>query len=191
MSATISLMVVFLMLGMLVCQLTIYRHRQKEMYKHDRVLFPFCQLRRNVIRFLHENVVEKQDAVSKEERESVRRLLDIIDLTIGNYNENKTVMFNLRTVMKNLKTYRSASEASLQVPDHPRIKEFHSEFRLLLVKAFFAYTPLIKSEFKLYLVVWVYRAVKREGATTEALIKDAAKARQDARHYGLTASPVV
>ncbi|MGR3985377.1 MAG: hypothetical protein OD817_09070, partial [Gammaproteobacteria bacterium] len=64
--------------------------------KHDDVLFPFCQLRRDINRFLYENVLDGARAISREEYASVRGLLKVVDVTIRNYNRHKTAMFNLR-----------------------------------------------------------------------------------------------
>ena len=161
--------------------------RTRKVDRHDGVLFPLCQLRRDIMRFLYENVFENPGALSREEYQSVRRLLEMLNGAISNYNEHKTVMFNLREMAKHLETYRRASMPSVEVPDNPEIRELHRRFGHLLVKAFIAYTPLIRWELAARLVVRAYRTGKKAGArrAAEYVVKHSEGVRNDARRYGL------
>ncbi len=162
--------------------------------KHDGVLFPLCQLRRDLINFLHENVFEKPEALSKEEYASMRRLPDAVNATIHNYNEHKTLRFNMRKVARHLATYRTsrqATEIAPQVPDNPAIRRFHEHFGRLLVAAVLAYTPLIRWELALRLIALACRIGKQEEErrrAAEYVIKNAEKVRDDARRYNLAAA---
>ncbi len=156
--------------------------------KHDGVLFPFCQLRRDIISFLYENVLEKPGALSKEEYLFMRWLLGVINVTIHNYNQHKTVMFDMREMLKHLKMYERASQTTLQVPDHPEIRKINERARRLLVKAFLAYTPLIRSRLILKVIISAYRAGYREAqsrAEAEYVANHVREVRNDARRYGL------
>ena len=156
--------------------------------KHDGVLFPFCQLRRDIMRFLYENVFENPGALSHEEYQSVRRLLGVLNGAISNYNKHKTVMFDLREMAKHLETYRHTSMPTVEVPDNPEIRELHRRFGRLLVRAFIAYTPLIRWELAVWLIAQAYRAGKEAGAravAAEYVISNASEVRNDARRYGL------
>ena len=191
MSITIFLATIFVLLAILTTDALRFRLRQKEMRKHDRVLFPFCQLRRDVMSFLYRNMMEDTDSLSPSEYGFIRQLLHVLDATIHNYNQHKTSMFNLRKIAKHLKTYRKASEIALKVPDHPEIQEFHERIHRLLVVAFLAYTPLIRWELAVRLIVLAgrigYRAGKQEALReAEYIAESAEKVRKDARHYNVS-----
>ena len=189
MSITIFLATVLVLLAVMAGDALRFRFRQKEMQKHDRVLFPFCQLRRDVMRFLYINVIENTGSLSSEEYKFVRQLLNGLDATIHNYNQHKTLMFNVRKIAKHLKMYRKVSKTALEVPDHPEIREFHERIRWLLVAAFLAYTPLIRWELALRLIVFAYRMGKQDGIRrreAEYVVKSAEKVRDDARHYNVS-----
>ena len=189
MNTTIFLTTVLVLLAVLAIDTLRFRRRQKEMQKHDRVLFPFCQLRRDVMRFLYVNVIENTGSLSPAEYKSIRQLLNVLDGTIHNYNQHKTLMFNVRKIAKHLKMYRKVSKAALEIPDHPEIREFHERIHRLLVAAFLAYTPLIRWELALRLIVFAYRMGKQDGIRrreAEYVVKSAEKVRDDARHYNVS-----
>ena len=189
MNTTIFLATVLVLLAVLAIDTLRFRRRQKEMQKHDRVLFPFCQLRRDVMRFMYMNVIENTGSLSPAEYKSVRQLLNVLDGTIHNYNQHKTLMFNVRKIAKHLKMYRKVSKTVLEVPDHPEIREFHERIRRLLVAAFLAYTPLIRWELALRLIVFAYRMGKQDEARrreAEDVVRSAEKVRDDARHYNVS-----
>ena len=189
MNTTVFLTTVLVLLAVLAIDTLRFRRRQKETQKHDRVLFPFCQLRRDVMHFLYMNVIENTDSLSPSEYKSVRQLLNVLDGTIHNYNQHKTLMFNVRKIAKHLKMYRKMSKVVLEIPDHPEIREFHGRIRWLLVAAFLAYTPLIRWELALRLIVFAYRMGKQDGIRrreAEYVVKSAEKVRDDARHYNVS-----
>ena len=189
MNTTIFLAMILVLLAVLAIDTLRFRRRQKEMQKHDRVLFPFCQLRRDVMHFLYMNIIENTGSLSPSEYKSVRQLLNVLDGTIHNYNQHKTLMFNIRKIAKHLKMYRKVSKVALEIPDHPEIREFHERIRWLLVAAFLAYTPLIRWELALRLIVFIYRMGKQDGIRrreAEYVVKSAEKVRDDARHYNVS-----
>ena len=192
MSTTVLLTTVLVLLAILTVDALRFRFRQKEMQKHDRVLFPFCQLRRDVMSFLYLNVMKDADSLSPSEYRFIRLLLNALDDTIRNYNHHKTSMFNIRKIAKQLKMYRNASEATLKVPDHQEIQIFHQRIRRLMVEAFLAYTPLIRWELALRLIVLAgrvgYHVGKQEALRREAeyIAESAEKVRKDARHYNVS-----
>ena len=189
MSTTIVLTMVLVLLAVLTGDALRSRLRQKEMQKHDRVLFTFCQLRHEIMRFLYINVIENTNSLSPAEYKFVRRLLNVLDATIHDYNKHKTLMFNVRKIAKHLKMYRRMSKAALETPDHPEIREFHERIHRLQIAAFLAYTPLIRWELALRLIVFAYRMGKQDGIRrreAEYVVKSAEKVRYDARHYNVS-----
>ena len=194
MNTTVLLLaMVLVLLAILTADVLIFRLRQKEMQKHDRVLFPFCQLRRDVIRFLHVNVMVEAGSISRAEYKTTRQLLSVLDATIHNYNEYKTSMFNVRKIVKHIEMYREASETALEPPDHPEIREFHERIRRLLIEAFLVYTPLIRWELALRMVAFAYRIARQDRERrreAEYVIESAEKVRNDARRYNVGNSGV-
>lgn len=189
MSITIFLAIVLVLLVVLTSDALRFRFRQKEMQKHDRVLFPFCQLRRDIIHFMYMNAIENTDSLSPVEYKFVHWLLNVLDGTIHNYNQHKTLMFNIRKMAKNLKMYRKVSKIALEIPDHPEIREFHERIHRLQVAAFLAYTPLVRWELALHLIVFAYCMGKQDGACrrdAEYVVKSVEKVRNDARHYNVS-----
>ena len=189
MNITVLLATVLVLLAVLAIDTLRFRFRQKEMQKHNRVLFPFCQLRRDITHFLYMNAIEDADSLSPEEYKFVHQLLNGLDATIHNYNQHKTLMFNVRKIARHLQMYRKVSKAALEVPDHPEIQEFHERIHRLQVTAFLAYTPLIRWELALRLIVFAYRMGKQDGIRrreAEYVVKSAEKVRDDARHYNVS-----
>lgn len=190
MSTTAFLSAVFLALALHAAHVWRARARQKRVQKHDGVLFPFCQLRRDIMHFLHENVFAKPGALSRDEYAAMRNLLGALNLTIRHYNRNKTVMFNLRKVEKHLREYRVAAKPDPQTaPDNAEIRAFYTRFRTLLARAFAAYTPLIRSEWALRTFVRAWRigyALGKLGYKIEIeyVHRHAPKVREDLRRYG-------
>lgn len=177
-----------------VCCLAIYiyaAYRLNKVKKHDQVLFPLCQLRRDIMSFLYENTFAKPGALSSEEIAYVRQLLGGLDNAIHNYNQHKMLMFDLRKMAKTLKQYRHTLQQAdaLKLPSNPEIQNFHAHFELCLVKAFLAYTPLIRSESVLQLVAHAYRASKKANVydDTQYVVSNADMVREDARRYGVMA----
>ena len=189
MNTTIFLATVLVLLAVLAIDTLRFRRHQKEMQKHDRVLFPFCQLRRDVMHFLYMDIIEDTGSLSPMEYKSIHQLLNVLDGTIRNYNQYKTLMFNVRKIAKHLKMYRKVSRVALEVPKHPEIQEFHKRIHRLLIAAFLAYTPLIRWELALRLIVFAYRMGKQDGIRrreAEYVVKSAEKVRDDARHYNVS-----
>ena len=189
MSTTIFLATILVLLAILVGDALRFRLRQKEMQKHDRVLFPFCQLRRDVMRFLYMNVIENAGSPSPAEYKFVRQLLNGLDATIHSYNQHKALMFNVRKIAKHFQIYRKVSKAALETPAHPEIREFHERIHRLPVTAFLSYTPLIRWGLALRLIVFAYRMGKQDGARrreAEHVVKSAEQVRNDARHYNVS-----
>lgn len=160
--------------------------QNREAKKHDSVLFPFCQLRRDVMRYRYEAVMGMHGSYSRSEREALRRLSRELDETIHNYKSHKTVMFNLRKIIKYIQKYRHALKqtASLEMTDNTEIKKFHARFACLLARAFVAYTPLIRWELALRLMVFAGSFIWRIGKMRmQYILRSADTLREYGRHY--------
>ncbi len=149
--------------------------------KHDRVLFPLYQLRRDLMKFLRVNATANKNVLSSAEYDSIARLSDALDLAIHNYNKHKTMMFNLRKLLAHLKKHQHILKKiePVDMTDNPKIQIFHSRFLQCLAEAFFAYTPLIRSEIMLKLFMWVSRVaskrVRREALAVGEQVRTAVR----------------
>ena len=189
MSITIFFATIFVLLMVLAGDALRFRFRQKEMQKHDRVLFPFCQLRRDIMHFMYMNAIGNTGSLSPGEYKFIRLLLNILDGTIYSYNQHQTLIFNTRRIANHLKMYQKISKIELEIPNHPEIREFHERIHRLHIAAFLAYTPLIRRELALHLIVFAYCMGKQDGACrrdAEYVVKSAEKVRSDARHYNVS-----
>jgi hypothetical protein len=116
--------------------------------KHDRVLYRFCQIRREMMEFFREHGSE----LSPEEYSSARRLVEVLNLTIHNYKHERTRMFDGRKLLRTLRDYEASVDAVVLADnsrDNERIRAFRTKFEKTLFFAFFEYTPFFRSELAL------------------------------------------
>ena len=152
----------------------------REVARHDGVLFPFCQLRRDVMMLLRQYYTD-EISLSREEIQALMELSKVLDKTISNYNRHKTEMFNLRKVIAYIKKYPRVLEQvkPLELPDSPKIRKLHVQFVVLSAKAFLAYTPLIRSQLVWFVLLQISRRVtarlRKEAIETAAQIRTAAR----------------
>ena len=169
----------------------------KHVIRHDRVLFPFNQLQREIMDFLRKRMFEKSNALSRGEYACARALSAAIDEVVSDYH-NTTAAFNLRKTEKHLRAYREIVAPLPEISGNPELIKFYKRFRALLAKSFLAYTPLIRSELALRAIARAARlgyqlgAKERERRLAEAktnyVLKNAPKVRADWRRYGAAES---
>jgi len=160
--------------------------------KHDGVLFPFCQLRRDVMRYRYEAVMGMHGAYPRAEREALRRLSRELDDTIHNYKAHKTVMFDLRKIIKYIQQYRHALKqtAPLESTGNAEIEKFHARFACLLARACVAYTPLIRWELALRLMVFAGSFIWRiSKMRMQYILRSADTLREYGRQYAPEVAP--
>ncbi|MCK5228641.1 MAG: hypothetical protein KAR13_00145 [Desulfobulbaceae bacterium] len=116
----------------------------RNLKKHDIVLYKFCQVRRESMQFLRNN----WEDLPREEYLALRKLLSVLNTTINRYNDHKTVLFNLRRFIEEVKEFDSFSKkvASTEMPKTDEIQQLYIATSKSFLYGFFAYTPLIKSE---------------------------------------------
>lgn len=124
--------------------------------KHDRVLFAFCQIRRDLMAELREQF----DSLSQQEYESAKFLLDTLNKVIRHYRSHKTFMFNLRkahrVIKKDLRRYHAVQkrihDRLSKVPPDTKIAKLYGDFSRAVMVGFLTYTPFILSEIVLRLL---------------------------------------
>jgi len=118
--------------------------------KHDFILYQFCQLRREIIKYLFDNRLK----ISNKDYEITRKLLEILNDTIHHYNIFKLVsnLNNLKILMKNTKENTEQVEM-LPETNNQNIHIFQKQFSFIILKAFFTFTPFLKHRFILNLII--------------------------------------
>jgi hypothetical protein len=115
----------------------------RKMKKHDRVLFRFCQIRRDIIVIMREPGFNP----SKSDYRILRVLLDGANATIHEYNSCKIKLFNFRNFIALAKEYqRNAQKVDKLSTSNPAINEIKEKYKRAMILAFLSYTPLIKSQ---------------------------------------------
>lgn len=116
--------------------------------KHDRVLFAWAQLRRNILALLR----EQGTTMSDKEYAITNQLLECVGVTIHDFSYFKSELFNVRRI-KNLARARVESVRGLgklssvfEAIENKDIRKLQSEFKYCTIRSIFAYTPLITSE---------------------------------------------
>lgn len=128
--------------------------RLNKIKKHDLVLYRFCQIRRDAIAL----VDNRQDELTKKEYASVRSILDCTSVMIHEYEACKSAIFNFRKFLSFLKHYREkAQEADrVKIPNDQQIIDLHHKYRYALAMAFLAYTPYIRSELLIRVLIAIF-----------------------------------
>jgi hypothetical protein len=129
--------------------------------KHDDILYRFCQVRRDAIAMIDRRNVE----LSRKQYASIRNILESVNAMIHNYEQCKTTVFNFRKFVRFLKFYRDAARQaeSIHIPNDPEIIAFHHQYKTAIIEAFLAYTPLIKSEICVKLLVALFVFLAKAG----------------------------
>ena len=127
--------------ALVACLCEIYRLRKLE--KHDIVLYKFCEIRRLVMARIREDNFN----LSKDDYVALRQLAEAASLTIHDYNEWKTSLFNFRKFKECVRKIKNwdkiIEERKIANPD---ILALYKEYIYAMFFAFLTYTPFIKSE---------------------------------------------
>jgi len=125
--------------------------------KHDKVLFEFCQARRDLMGILRRDNVN----ISKKNYVALTKLVEFLNRTIHNYDEMKTSLFNIRKFFRYLKQYEKDIKKieKIKIPDNPEVIEIYRKSSIAMLKAFLTYTPFIKSQLCLYLLVHLLKTI--------------------------------
>lgn len=135
--------------------------RLRSITKHDKILFGFCQNRREMMKLIR----DKNQTLSIEDYQALRELVEMTNKTIHNFNHYKPVLFNFRRFIEYV---RNAQEVDNKFKEHQfgsqEIAELYNRFFLTLLGAFFTFTPLIKSEIVLRASIYFFKALAKLGA---------------------------
>ena len=119
--------------------------------KHDDVLFRFCQLRRDMMKYLR----SKTTKIPREDYVEIRKLLDLLNSTIHNYEDHKQGLFRIEKFFAETKTvYKSVKKAkSKEIKNNAKVKGFYHEYGKIMLIAFLTYSPFLKSKIIIFLLI--------------------------------------
>lgn len=127
--------------GILMCLYQIYQLWKLE--KHDRVLYEFCDTRRRVMSLIREGNFN----LSKEDYVALRELAEATSITIHDYNEWKSSLFNFRIFRERMSRIRNFDKRfSESKITNPAISDLYAKFVYGMISAFLTYTPFLRSE---------------------------------------------
>jgi hypothetical protein len=103
--------------------------------------------------------------MDKEKYHGLKKLLNLTSRAIHYYNDNKATMFNFRKFAQWLGHGRRSAEAmeSLKLPNDPEILKIQKRFGLAMIFAFCSYTPLLRSEASIRLLLFLLRTAAQAG----------------------------
>ncbi|WP_435979198.1 hypothetical protein [Psychrobacter sp. DM4] len=113
----------------------------KRIQKHDRYIFEFCDLRRDMITYLY----EERNGLSRSDYIQLREILNTNNVTIHNYKDSKHTMFNFRRFIDKLRVIEN-KKSRVESNVLPEVKVFQVRLVHIVFDAFLAYTPFLKSE---------------------------------------------
>lgn len=128
----------YLLFAILIFQFIKQTRYLKSVLKHDRILYMFCQLRRDTIAHLTSAELSEKDT---------QALLSVLDRTSGSihhYNQLKITYFNLNFLRKEIRTLKRNIdvEENIVFSDNGDIKKLEETLYKTYIHAFMAYSPV-------------------------------------------------
>lgn len=116
--------------------------RLRALKKHDKVLYAFCQLRRDTMSLIREHNYDlcRQDYIA------LRDIEDGLSDTIHDYNMHKVYLFNFRKFSAALRRLKPQMNITSGERLRPEITRLRRSCGQVLILAFFTFTPFLKHE---------------------------------------------
>jgi len=133
------------------------------MRRHDVVLFRLCDLRREAMTLLMDE--EKVSNMQKSEYHALRQIIHVTSRTIGAYKNHKTVIFNLRRFIRELKRYECMNKRANTIPvtKHADIERIRHDLYSALAFGFITYTPFIHFEIFARFLIFILSGLSAMG----------------------------
>ncbi len=113
--------------------------RLRRMAKHDRVLFRFCQNRRDIMAIIRGRNFD----LPREDYIALRELLEVTNNTIHEYNVHKTSLFDFRKFIRDAQRLNSIRRKMEELDNmNTDVAHLYHKFGLSMLYAFFTYTRL-------------------------------------------------
>ncbi|GAA5445214.1 hypothetical protein Misp06_03411 [Microbulbifer sp. NBRC 101763] len=140
----------YILLALALFFISIQIYRLWEMRKHDQHLFEFCQLRRDTITYLSNSY----ESLSRTDYIALRKINDALSTIIAEYKEHRTVVFNFRLFVEYLDELKAFEKKAEKIStSNKEIQNLLNRIHCSIFKAFLAFTPYLKSELALSLVM--------------------------------------
>lgn len=109
--------------------------------KHDRVLYRFCQVRRELMELLR----EKGQNMSSRDHDFARHMVASLHSAIHNFKDHKKRMFDFWLIVEAARQFRISVEdlKSLPTTDNRKLLQVKQKFGRSIVLALIAYTPIV------------------------------------------------
>ena len=155
----------------------------RELKKHDIHLYDFCQLRSDSILYLKDNY----ESLHYDDYVELRGLISTLDLTIGNYKHHRNVLFNFRLFVKYLTEFKEIEKASFKVKTKNKtILTLIERMNKSVFFAFIAYTPFLKHELILNIIIKILLVGAYTGQKSVKRILSKVTEAKDIKEIGLT-----
>ena len=114
--------------------------------KHDDVLFPICQLRRDLLGTMARAM--DGEAVSRDDYIYARWMLESLNNVVALYRDYRTRLFNLRAFSRFIQQYRQSAEELSATPrtGNRDLQDIEDRINRAIFQGFLSYTPLLRSE---------------------------------------------
>lgn len=181
------MMLYLLVIPLLVLQVRTWLHLRK-MRQNDRVLFQFCDFRRELMGFMRTDQVYN---LSPESYATFRMLLDTTNLTVHHFHDLRPA-FNLRRMWRAMREMAGQmSQQEAQALDaaanaHPQVAYFTHRMLTCWATAFFAYTPFLRHEILLKLLHQGALFMKKVGVRKWARLLEEARNMASRANQALT-----
>ena len=141
--------------------LTIMALYLQRLTKHDKILFQFCLIRREIM-----SIFRKEGfSLSKSDYAALKELVVILNNTIHNYEQMKTSHFSWKGLaLLSQQFKKSVNEVEeVNVSDNARIEKFKLKITRTFIMAFLTHTPFIKPVICLTILIWLLTKMSKLG----------------------------
>ncbi len=123
--------------------------------KHDKVLYGFCQTRRDVMKYLRDNY----ENLSDKDYSDIKVLISPLNASIHDFNYHKYKSFNLRKIEKLMRqTKHDVQTIRINFNnENIDIQKIQISFIGNYFNALWIYTPLIKLKFFRYILIRLFQ----------------------------------
>lgn len=184
-----------LVIPLLVLQVRTWLYLRK-MHQNDRVLFQFCDFRRELMGFLRTDQVYN---LSPQSYDTFRLLLDNTNLTVHHFHALRPA-FNWRRVWRTMREMsgqigeQEAHALREAVKAHPQVEYFMHRMLTCWATAFFAYTPFLRHKLLLRVLSQGASLLKAVGNRKWARLLEearsmASQANEALDHYHTNSAP--
>lgn len=129
--------------------------------KHDVVLFNFCGIRREAMSLVRARGFD----MAEDDYNDIRELVAFLNTTIAGYKEHRIAMFNFREIRKAVNNYKENADTVelYKRSGNEDIDKLYDKTAGALLLGFLSYTPLIKQEIIVNIVMGLVKIMAMTG----------------------------